>query len=175
MRELNLFKHCGNEIVDDLHRQHDMALVYWRKNRRQYPLERVWDKYYFDLLCKSFESRHELRACCEAREKQMKDLMYLEEQRQQQMKAEEEKRLAQEGEQHRRRETLDTWEHNFVKQEEANRHAREADLGGTTSEIWPPPRSPSGNFPSSFFQNLTIHYNSYLKGIMSAFVILFLL
>jgi hypothetical protein len=28
-----------------------------------------------------------------------------------------------------------------------NKRAKEADLGGTTSETWPPP----GNFPSSFF------------------------
>jgi hypothetical protein len=51
------------------------------------------------LLHKSFESRYEFRACCEAREKQLKDHVYLEEQRQQQMKAEEEKMLAQEVEQ----------------------------------------------------------------------------
>jgi hypothetical protein len=36
-RELSLFKLCGNEMLDDLHRQHDTALVYWRKNCRQYP------------------------------------------------------------------------------------------------------------------------------------------
>jgi hypothetical protein len=67
------------------------------------------------------------------------------------MKAEKEKRLAYEAEQHRRRETPRTWEHYKAKQEEANRYAREADLGGTTSETWPPSRSPPGNFPSSFF------------------------
>jgi hypothetical protein len=67
------------------------------------------------------------------------------------MKAEEEKRLAQEAEQQRRRETPETWEHYKAKQEEANRHAREADIGGTTSETWPLPRSPPGNFPLSFF------------------------
>jgi hypothetical protein len=32
-----------------------------------------------------------------------------------------------------------TWEHQKVIQEEANRRAREADDGGTTSETWPPP------------------------------------
>jgi hypothetical protein len=69
-----------------------MTLVYWRKNRRQYPPERVWDKYYFDLLRKTFESRHELRAWCEAREKQQ--IKAEEEQRQLQMKGEEEERLA---------------------------------------------------------------------------------
>jgi hypothetical protein len=53
-----------------------------------------WDKYYFDLLRITFESRHELWAWCEARENQLKDPVYLEEQRQLQMKAEEEKRLA---------------------------------------------------------------------------------
>jgi hypothetical protein len=67
------------------------------------------------LLHKSFESRHELRAWCEAREKQLKDPVYLEEQCQQQMKVGEEKRLAQEAEQQRRRETLGTWEHYFAK------------------------------------------------------------
>jgi hypothetical protein len=106
------------------------------------------------LLRKTFESRHELRAWCEAREKQLKDLVYLEEQRQLQMKAEEEERLAQEAKQQRRRETPDTWEHYFTKQEEANRCAREADLGGMTSETWPPSRSSPGNFPSSIFEIL---------------------
>jgi hypothetical protein len=77
-RELNLFEHYGT--LDDLHDEHNKALAYWRQNRRQYPPERVWDKYYFDLLRKSFESRHELRAWCEASEKQLKDPMYLEEQ-----------------------------------------------------------------------------------------------
>jgi hypothetical protein len=59
-RELNLFKLSGNETLDDLHRQHDTALVYWRKNHRQYPSEGVWDKNYFDLLRKTFKTRHEL-------------------------------------------------------------------------------------------------------------------
>ncbi len=63
------------------------------------------------------------------------------------MKAEEEKRLAREAEEKRRRETPGTWEHQKALQEEANRHAREADAGGTTSETWPPSRSPPGNFP----------------------------
>jgi hypothetical protein len=58
-----------------------MALAYWGKNHRQYPDEGVQDKYYFNLLHTTFESRHELWVWCEAREKQLKDLMYLEEQR----------------------------------------------------------------------------------------------
>jgi hypothetical protein len=127
------------------------------------------------LLRKTFETRHELWAWCEAREKQLKDPMYLEEHHQLQMKAEEEKRLAQEAEQHRRRETPSTWEHYFAKQKEVNRCAREANLGGTTFETWPPPRLPRGNFPLSFFQNFTICCNSYFKGPMRAFVIVFLL
>jgi hypothetical protein len=85
---------CGNKMLDDLHCQHDTALTYWRKNRRPYPPEGVWDKYYFDLLRKTFESRHELWAWCEVREKQLKDPVYLEKQRQLQMKIEEEKRIA---------------------------------------------------------------------------------
>jgi hypothetical protein len=52
-RELNLFEHDGT--VDDLHDERDKALVYWRQNHRQHPPERVCDKYYFDLLRKSFE------------------------------------------------------------------------------------------------------------------------
>jgi broad specificity phosphatase PhoE len=76
LRELNMFEHDGT--LDDLHDEHDKALAYWRQNHRQYPPERVWDKYYYDFLFKSFESRHELRAWCEAREKQLKDLVYLE-------------------------------------------------------------------------------------------------
>jgi hypothetical protein len=59
--------------------------------------------------------------------------------------------LAQEAEEQRRREILRTWEHYFVKQEEANKHAKEADDGGTTFETWPPPRSLPGIFPPSFF------------------------
>jgi hypothetical protein len=65
------------------------------------------------------------------------------------MNAKEEKRLAQEAEQQRRRETPGTWEHYKARQEEADRRAREADLRGTTSETWPPPRSPPGNLHSS--------------------------
>jgi hypothetical protein len=60
--------------------------------------------------------------------------MYLEEKHQLQMKVGEEKRLAQEAEEQRRRVTPETWEHYFAKQEEANRRAREADAGDTTSE-----------------------------------------
>jgi hypothetical protein len=107
-RELNLFKLCGNKMLDDLHHQHDTALAYWIKNHQQYPLEGVWDKYYFDLLHKTFESRHDLWAWCETREKQLKDPMYLEEQHQLQMKAKKEKRLAEEAEQQRRPKTPDT-------------------------------------------------------------------
>jgi 5'-deoxynucleotidase YfbR-like HD superfamily hydrolase len=88
------------------------------------------------------------------------------------MKGEEEERLIQEAEQQRRRETPDAWEHYFAKQEEVNRRVREADLEGTTSKTWPPPQSSPSNFRSLFFRNLTIHYNSCLKGLMSAFVIL---
>jgi hypothetical protein len=77
--------------------------------------------------------------------------MYLEEQRQLQMKAKEEKRLAREAKEQRRRETPGTWEHYYAKQKEANRCAREADAGGTTSETWQPPQSPPGIFPPSFF------------------------
>jgi hypothetical protein len=90
--------------------------------------------------------------------------VYLEEQRQLQRKAEEEKRLVQEVEEQRRCETPETWEHYFTKEEEANRHAREADAWGMTCETWPPPRLPLGIFPPSFFQNLTINYNSCLNG-----------
>jgi hypothetical protein len=61
-RELNLFKLCSNETLDDLHHQHDTTLAYWRKKHQQYPPVGVWDKYYFDLLYKTFKSRHELWA-----------------------------------------------------------------------------------------------------------------
>jgi hypothetical protein len=64
------------------------------------------------------------------------------------MKAEEEKRLA---EQQRRCETPDIWEYYKARQDEADRRAREADVGGTTSETWPPPRSSPGNFSSCYF------------------------
>jgi hypothetical protein len=64
--------------------------------------------FYYDLLCMSFESRYELRDWCRARLQQLNDRVYCEEQR---CKTEEEKRLAQDAEQKRRRETLETWEH----------------------------------------------------------------
>jgi hypothetical protein len=43
-----------------------------------------------------------------------------------------------------RRETPGTWEHQKAVQEEADRHAREADDGGMTFETWPLPRLPLG-------------------------------
>jgi hypothetical protein len=61
--------------------------------------------------------------------------MYYEEQR---LKAEDEKRLAREAKEKVRRETLGTWEHQKVVQEEVNKRARETDDGGTISETWPP-------------------------------------
>ncbi len=74
------------------------------------------------------------------------------------MKAKEEKRLAQEAKQQRRCETPGTWEYYKAKQEEVNRRAREVDLGGTTSETRPLPRSPPcSNFPFVVF---TKAYNS---------------
>jgi hypothetical protein len=66
-------------------------------------------------------------------------------------KAEEEKRLAHEAEVKKRRETPRTWEHYKAQCDEANRRAREADARDTTSENWPPPRSPPGNFPFVVF------------------------
>jgi hypothetical protein len=113
------------------------------------------------LLCKSFESRYELRNWCLPRLKQLKDPIYLEDQR---LKADEEKRLAREAKEQRRRETPEIWEHYNVRHEEANRRAREVDAGGTTSERWLPPRSLPCIFPPSFFQNLTFNCNSCLKG-----------
>jgi hypothetical protein len=41
--------------------------------------------------------------------------------------------------------------------EEAGRHAREADAGGTTSKTWPSPQSPPGNLPFVIFRKA---YNS---------------
>jgi hypothetical protein len=35
-----------------------------------------------------------------------------------------------------------------------NRHAREVELGGMTSETWPPPCPERGNFPPSIFKIL---------------------
>jgi hypothetical protein len=52
--------------------------------------------------------------------KQLKDLMYREEQRQQRMKVEKEKRLAWEAEQQRRSDTPDTWEYHISKAKENN-------------------------------------------------------
>jgi hypothetical protein len=44
------------------------------------------------------------------------------------------------------RETPGTWEHYQARCKEVDRRAREADAGGMTSETWPLPRSPLGNF-----------------------------
>jgi hypothetical protein len=88
------------------------------------------------LLRKSFESKYELRDWCKVRLQQLNDPMYVEEQW---CKAKEEKRLAQEAELKRRRETPGTWEHYKAQCDEVNRHAREADAGGTTPETWPLP------------------------------------
>jgi hypothetical protein len=149
-RDLNLYA-FNSDMLEDLQDHHETTMKYWRQNHRQYPPERLWGKFYFDLLHKPFESRHELWAWCLERVKQMKDPMYLKEQHQQLMQTEEEKRLAWEAEQQRRRETPGTWEHYIVKQEEANRRDRVAKLGGMTSEPWPPSRSELGIFPWSFF------------------------
>jgi hypothetical protein len=43
-------------------------------------------------------------------------------------------------------ETPGTWEHYQARCKEMDRRAREADAGGMTSETWPLPRSPLGNF-----------------------------
>jgi hypothetical protein len=40
-RELILFELCGDEMVGDLHDQHDTALAYWRQNHQKYPPEGV--------------------------------------------------------------------------------------------------------------------------------------
>jgi hypothetical protein len=110
-RELNLYVSDG-DTLEDLQDRHETTLAYWRQNHQQYPPEWLWDTFYYDLLRKSFESRYELRAWCLARLKQLKDPMYLEEQR---LKVEEVKRLAWEAERQRRRETPGTWEHYFAK------------------------------------------------------------
>jgi hypothetical protein len=130
-------------MLEDLQDRTETTMAYWRQNHRQYPLVRLWDIFYYDLLCKSFKSRYDLRDWCKARLQQLNDLMYVEEQRR---KAEEEKRLAQEAELKRRRETPGTWEHYKAQCDEVDRRAREANAAGTTSETWPPPRSPPGNF-----------------------------
>jgi hypothetical protein len=135
-------------------------------------IARLWDIFYYDLLFKYFESRYELWDWCKVRLQQLNDPVYYEEQR---LKAEEVKRLAREAEEKVRRETPGTWEHQKVIQEEANRRAREADNGGTTSETWPPPRSPSGislRLSTEILQFIAIVV---LKGLMGLFVIFFLL
>jgi hypothetical protein len=83
----------------------------------------------------------------------LNDPVYVEEQ---QRKAEEEKRLAQEAKL-KGHETPGTWEHYRAPCEEADRRAREADAGGTTSETWPLSQLPPGNFPFVIFMK---SYNS---------------
>jgi hypothetical protein len=107
-RELNA---SDGDTSEDRHDRHEMALAYWRQNRRQYPPARLWDIFYYDLLFKSFGSRYELRDWCKVRLQQPNDPVYYEEQR---LKAEEEKRLGREAEEKVRRETPGTWEHQKV-------------------------------------------------------------
>jgi hypothetical protein len=128
-----LFELLGNEILEDLQDRHEMALAYWRQNHRQYPPEWIWDKFYFDLLHKSFESRHEVQAWCVARVKQLRDPVYHEEQHQQQMKAKEEKRLAREVEQQMRHETPDTWKYHIATAKENSQCHRAAERVGMIS------------------------------------------
>jgi hypothetical protein len=91
------------------------------------------------------------------------------------LKAEEEERLAREAEEKVRRETPGTWEHQKVVQEKADIRAREADDGGTTSETWPSPWSPSGislRLSTEILQFIAIVV---WNGLTGAFVIFFLL
>jgi hypothetical protein len=135
-------------MSEDWQDHHEMALAYWRQNHWQ------------------------LREWCKVRLQQLNDPVYYEEQR---LKAKEEKRLAREAEEKVRRETPGTWEHQKVVQVEANRRAREADNGGTTSETWPPPRSPSGILLRLSTEILQFIAIVVWKGLMGAFVIFFLL
>jgi hypothetical protein len=119
------------DTFEDLQDRTEMALMYWRQNRRQYHLAWLWDIFYYDLLHKSFESRYELRDWCKARLQQLNDPVYVEEQWR---KVEKEKRLAQEAGLKRSRETPGTREHYKAQCDEVNRRAREADAGGMASE-----------------------------------------
>jgi hypothetical protein len=60
-RELNISEFKGDEGLEELNDHHNTTLAYWRQNRGQYPPEWGWDRFHFDLLYMSFESRHELR------------------------------------------------------------------------------------------------------------------
>jgi hypothetical protein len=104
--------------------------------------------------------------------KQLNDLMYCKEQG---LMAEEKKRLAQEAELKRRRETLGTWEHYKARCEEADRRAGEADVG--VRPLRHGHRHDRRQVIShlSYFRNITIHCNTCLKGLMSAFVTFLLL
>jgi hypothetical protein len=78
------------------------------------------------------------------------------------------KKLAHEAEQQRRRETPGTWEHYFAKYEEANRHARDADLGVRPLRHGQRHNHRQVIFLRHFFWNLTIHCNSCLKSLTNA-------
>jgi hypothetical protein len=86
-----------------------------------------------------------------ARVKQLKDLVYLEEQHQQQKKNEEEERLVREVEQQRKRNDPKCWEYHIAKAEENIRQDIEAEHEGMTSETWPPPRPEEGTFLQTIF------------------------
>jgi hypothetical protein len=44
------------------------------------------------------------------------------------------------------------WEYHIAKAQENNRHAREVELEGMTSETWPPPRPEEGTFLRTLFK-----------------------
>jgi hypothetical protein len=134
MKELNLSDATGSPSLDELHDRWDTTLAYLRQNRNQYPPVQVWHIFRLDLLNQSFEMRQELRASCVARVKQLKDLMYHEEQHKQRKKLEEEERLAWEAEHERRHNDPKTLEYHIAKAQENKRRAREVEHERTTSE-----------------------------------------
>jgi hypothetical protein len=90
------------------------------------------------LAFKYFPTRKEMNDWCLARLKQLRDLAYREEQgKKRQLKKEE--RKAWEAKQERRRNDLLCWEYYIAKAQENNRHLRDSDCVGKSTDVWPPP------------------------------------
>jgi len=122
--------------LDDLHDADEAALAYWRQNRQKYPPRKVWHIFEPDLGNKFFGTRVDLLNWCRDRLNELKDPVYLEEQRKKKEEEERQKMLALEAERERRRNEINSWQ------------THSPEVG--TSFTWPPPREEQGSFPSFF-------------------------
>jgi len=138
------FKLDSNRMIGD-----EAALAYWRENRQKYPPRKVWHIFEQDLCYKSFATRVDLLNWCRDKLNQLKDPVYLEEQRKKKEEEERQKMLDLEAERERTRNERNSWQ----------KHRPEVG----TSFTWPPPRPEQGSFP--FF--LSLYVWSFIKYVVS--------